>query len=158
MKVWSDAPPLQHRHVRPTSAIVSATDPAQPRPADVGWRFRSRRSYDGGRHPLFSPPAQRSDVRPTSTAVFVTGPAQLRSAWAVQWLGHWPLVQRVWGSIPRSPSTFRDLFIVHLRTARSVHWYWVGLRHGNLGSFPSGAFEFNCVIILGKGYVRKNLP
>ena len=37
------------------------------------------------------------------------------------------------------------------------HCYKVGPGPANLGSFPSGAFGFNCgVITLGKGYVRTN--
>ena len=39
-------------------------------------------------------------------------------------------------------------------TAQLVHRYRVGLGPDNLGSFPSGAFGFNCVITLGKGYVH----
>ena len=44
-----------------------------------------------------------------------------------QWLVHWLLVLRVPGSIPRSPSTFRDLFLGPLRTTQLVHLHRVGL-------------------------------
>ena len=39
-----------------------------------------------------------------------------------------------------------------------IHWYWVCLGPDNLSSFPSAAFEFNCVITLGKGYVHIVCP
>ena len=43
--------------------------------------------------------------------------------WAVQWLGHWPLMQRVRGLILLSPSTFREIFLGPLRTVQLVNWY-----------------------------------
>ena len=55
--------------------------------------------------------------------VNVRSEAKALEACAVQWLGHWSLVQRVRGSIPRSPSTLRETFIGPLRTAQLVHWY-----------------------------------
>ena len=39
-----------------------------------------------------------------------------------------------------------------------VHCYWIDLRPDNLGSFPSGAFGFNCVITSSKGFVHTILP
>ena len=58
-----------------------------------------------------------------------------------QLLGHWLLVQRVRGSNPRSPSTFRDLFIGPLRTARLVNWLVLGLK--------SWLISFSIELVLG---------
>ena len=62
-----------------------------------------------------------------------------------QWLSQWLLVLRVRGSILRSPSTFRDLFLGPLRTTQLLHLYHVGLVSINVGSFPARTFGFNNV-------------
>ena len=75
-----------------------------------------------------------------------------------QWLGHWLLVLRVRVSIPRSPITFRYLFLGPLRITQSVHLHRAGLEPINVGSFPTRTFGFNCVITSGKGYVCTSCP
>ena len=73
-------------------------------------------------------------------------------AWAVQWLGHWPLVQMVRGSIPdrpaRSEINFSGLYVrrswlngteLVLDPTIWVHFLPV---------------PFDCVITVGSGYVR----
>ena len=87
--------------------------------------------------------ADRFNVRTGLFNLLPTGRSAYRQfrgsleAWAVQWLGHWPLMQRIRGSIPRSPSTLKEIFLWPLRTAQLVNWHGDGLGPENLDSFPS---------------------
>ena len=77
---------------------------------------------------------------------------------AAKWLGLWLLVLMFRGSIPRSPSTFRDLFLGPLHMTQLVHLYRVCLVPINVGSFPARTFGFNCVITSGNSYVCTSCP
>ena len=59
---------------------------------------------------------------------------------------------------PRSPSTFRDLFLGHLRSTQLVHLCRAELVSINVGLFPARTFGFNCEITSGKGYVCTSCP